>query len=89
MPTQQRQHNLTAHQYRRLLGILWERGGLPRLHRTSPRPVAWRVREVRWQLARCAELLDWSPVIAEAVQVGRIAIGDAVILMRLSRRQYD
>jgi hypothetical protein len=77
---------------RRLLhkaALLRERGGLPPKPGERARSVEDRVRELRWQASRFAEIIAWDRDIAEDIVDGNALFHLEVMSMRLYTGQYD
>jgi hypothetical protein len=66
-----------------------DRGGLPPKPGEPSRSAAQRVRELRWQLERFAELIRWDDDIARSVIDGGTQLHWAIMCMRLETCQYD
>jgi hypothetical protein len=68
--------------------VLRERGGLPREWGAPPRSNECRVRELRWQAERFAEIAEWDSQIAELVMRGEASLHFAIMFVRRQTRQY-
>lgn len=58
---------LSAAQKRRLAELLRERGGLPQEAGDKRKPIAERIRALRWQAQRFAEVVEWDDFVAASV----------------------
>lgn len=69
--------------------LLRERGGLPAKPGEPPREAERRVRELRWQMERFAEIIDWESETAAAIIEGTGLFHYNIMVMRHETGQYD
>ena len=69
--------------------LIRQRGGLPPRLGESPRSELDRVREIRWQMERFAEIIQWEHEIAEDIIEGKALFHFQIMVMRQETGQYD
>ena len=80
---------LSAAEKHRLAELLRDRGGLPQEAGDKCKPIAERIRALRWQAERFAEVVAWDDFVAASVIDGTEPFHKAMMTMRFETGEYD